>query len=103
MPRRAVAAKSAQSLERLTGSLLQSRDDERRRIARELHDTTAQNLLAIVINLETLVQKDSTLSEDFVSAVSECQSLCPNGSVVFAGSESCSGAVFGWNTVNLAF
>ena len=68
--------RAEQSLEQLTGRLLQLQDEERRRIARELHDTTAQNLLAIVINLETLVQKASTLPRDFVEAVAECQSLC---------------------------
>jgi PAS domain S-box-containing protein len=68
--------RAEQSLEQLTGRLLQLQDEERRRIARELHDTTAQNLLAIVLNLETLVRKASTLPADFVDAVSECQSLC---------------------------
>jgi PAS domain S-box-containing protein len=68
--------RAEQSLEQLTGRLLQLQDEERRRIARELHDTTAQNLLAIVINLETLVQKASTLPKDFVEAVSESQLLC---------------------------
>ncbi|HEY6188773.1 MAG TPA: PAS domain S-box protein [Pyrinomonadaceae bacterium] len=65
-----------QSLEQLTGRLLHLQDEERRRIARELHDTTAQNLLAIVINLETLLQKASALPRDFVDAIAECQSLC---------------------------
>ena len=65
-----------QSLEQLTGRLLQLQDEERRRISRELHDTTAQNLLAIVLNLETLVQKSSALPKDFSDAVVECQSLC---------------------------
>jgi PAS domain S-box-containing protein len=83
-PRRIIGAvqditertRAEQSLEQLTGRLLHLQDEERRRIARELHDTTAQNLLAIVINLETLVQKSSTLPQDFVDAIAECQSLC---------------------------
>jgi PAS domain S-box-containing protein len=68
--------RAEQALEQLTGRLLQLQDEERRRIARELHDTTAQNLLAIVLNLETLVRMASTLPKDFTDAVLECQSLC---------------------------
>lgn len=35
-----------QTMRVLTGSLLKAQDDERRRIARDLHDSTAQNLVA---------------------------------------------------------
>ncbi len=45
-----------EQLERLTAKLLSLQDEERRRIARELHDGTAQNLAAIGINLSTLKQ-----------------------------------------------
>ena len=38
------------SLARLSARIMQLQDDERRRIARELHDTTAQNLLAITLS-----------------------------------------------------
>ncbi len=39
------------ALRRLTGQLLSAQDDERRRIARELHDGTAQDLAAIGVDL----------------------------------------------------
>jgi PAS domain S-box-containing protein len=42
----------------LSGYLLRSRDDERRRIGRELHDSTAQELVAVAVNLD-LVRKHS--------------------------------------------
>jgi signal transduction histidine kinase len=38
----------------LTGRLINLQDEERRRIARELHDGTAQNIAAIALNLDHL-------------------------------------------------
>jgi signal transduction histidine kinase len=47
--------KSAESaLRQLSGHLLTLQDQERRRIARELHDTTAQSLAAIAVNLSRI-------------------------------------------------
>ena len=43
----------------LSGRLLRARDEERRRIGRELHDSTAQELVAVAVNLD-LVQQRST-------------------------------------------
>jgi two-component system, NarL family, sensor kinase len=40
----------------LTSRLLRVQDDERRRMARELHDTTAQNLAAAILELDRLRQ-----------------------------------------------
>lgn len=45
---------SEQSLRKLSSRLLRLQDEERRRIARELHDSTAQNLSAIEMNISLL-------------------------------------------------
>jgi len=50
-------------LRELSGRLLQLQDQERRRIALELHDSTAQTLAALAMNL-ALVKKSETLLED---------------------------------------
>ena len=46
--------KAQQSLRHLSGQLLQVQDDERRRLARELHDGAGQILAALNMNLESL-------------------------------------------------
>jgi PAS domain S-box-containing protein len=46
--------RTQQELARLSGRLMHLQDEERRAIARELHDTTAQNLLAITLNATRL-------------------------------------------------
>lgn len=43
-----------EALLQLSGRLLQLQDEERRRMARELHDSTAQSLAALVMNLSQL-------------------------------------------------
>ncbi len=45
-----------ESLRELSGRLLRLRDEEQRRIARELHDSTAQILGALAINLQRVQQ-----------------------------------------------
>ena len=60
----------------LTGLLLRAQDEERRRIARDLHDVTAQNMAAIKADL-TLMQRGSrNLSPGAVETVEESVSLC---------------------------
>lgn len=46
--------RAEEALRDLTGRLLRSQDEERRRIARELHDTTAQQMAALCLGLSSL-------------------------------------------------
>jgi len=59
----------------LTTQLFRIQDEERRRIARELHDGTAQNLFAISINLAKVGQLDETQKEEMQKLIAECISL----------------------------
>jgi PAS domain S-box-containing protein len=45
---------SEDSLRQLSGYLMRVQDEERRRIARELHDSTGQKLIALKMNLEAM-------------------------------------------------
>ena len=64
----------------LSGHLLRSQDDERRRIGRELHDSTAQELVAVALNLGLVQQRsagrDATadnLIADSQAIIEQCQ------------------------------
>ena len=64
-----------EELRQLTGRLMQFQDDERRRIARELHDSVGQSLAALIMNLNTvgtdidrLSQTAKTVSDSVVLA-----------------------------------
>lgn len=52
-----------EALRQLSGRLLQLQDDERRRLARELHDSTAQSLAALGMNLELVNASANLLPE----------------------------------------
>jgi signal transduction histidine kinase len=61
-----------QSLRHLSARLLQLQDEERRRLARELHDSTGQVLAALQINVAALQQKsvdDSPPKKEILSEV----------------------------------
>jgi PAS domain S-box-containing protein len=70
--RTAELASSNESLQKLSGQLIRAQDDERRRIARELHDSTGQVLAALAMTLSQM-QKDSSPSN--VRRFQECRDL----------------------------
>jgi PAS domain S-box-containing protein len=68
-------------LQHLSGRLLQLRDEEQRRIARELHDSTAQKFSALALNLAVLERAASSLApqqrdalEESLELANECSS-----------------------------
>lgn len=63
------------ALHQLSGRLLELQDDERRRISRELHDTTAQNLAVLSMNLCVLKDSVKLLGQRPRQAVADCLSL----------------------------
>lgn len=58
---------SEDALRKLAGRLLKVQDDERRRIARDLHDSTGQRLTAINLSLEMVRSKLQTTSPEYQS------------------------------------
>jgi len=63
---------------RLSGRLLQVQDDERRRLARDLHDSLGQTLTAIKMNLSYLGRDTSKLDERGRNAMAESKELIDN-------------------------
>ncbi|PYX30401.1 MAG: hypothetical protein DMG77_09810 [Acidobacteria bacterium] len=67
-----------QSLRDLSGQLLQIQDEERRRFARELHDSTGQLIAAVSMNLQPLEKEANTISPCTVKLVKESLTLSLN-------------------------
>ena len=63
-----------QSLRELTARLMQSQDEERRRIARELHDSVGQSLAAMTMNM-TAVSREIDRLAQIKKAVTETLEL----------------------------
>lgn len=62
-------------LRRLSGSLLRLQDEERRRIARSLHETTAQTLVALTMNLEELRTRIGRTRPDLANLMADTTAL----------------------------
>ena len=64
-----------EALRTLSGRLLQAQDEERRRIARELHDSAGQLVAALNMNLVPVQAEASKLGEPFAKSVEESLEL----------------------------
>jgi PAS domain S-box-containing protein len=62
-------------LRSLTGRILSLEDEERRRLARELHDTTSQSLAALCMNLSVASESAGVLNPRAQAAIAESAAL----------------------------
>jgi PAS domain S-box-containing protein len=67
--------RAEEALHQLTGQLLRLQDEERRRLARELHDATAQKLAGLLLGLKSLTVQASSLDARAQESLAECQAL----------------------------
>ena len=67
--------RAEEELQRLSGQLLRLQDEERRRIARDLHDSTGQDLVALATTLSQLHACTPSSSRKLRKLASQCQAL----------------------------
>jgi PAS domain S-box-containing protein len=67
--------RGTEELRKLTSQLLGAQDGERRRIARDLHDSTAQNLLGAKLNIDRVLRLAPDISAQAKGALQESQQL----------------------------
>jgi len=63
------------ALRSLSGRLMRIQDDERRRLARELHDSSGQHLVALQMNLSALSKHVSHADPESSSLLRDCQQI----------------------------
>jgi signal transduction histidine kinase len=63
------------ALRETTSRLLLSQDSERRKIARDLHDSTAQNLLGANVEIEIALRRNPALNAEARAALERCAAL----------------------------
>lgn len=66
------------TMRELSGKLLRLQDEERRKIARELHDSTAQNLSALEMNMSLLQKYVPARNSDAVQLVLQSREIAEN-------------------------
>jgi two-component system, NarL family, sensor histidine kinase FusK len=67
--------RAEQAVRGLSARLLQTQDQERRRIARELHDSTGQSLAALTMILAKLRKKASSINSEFSRELDESEQI----------------------------
>jgi len=67
--------RAEEELRRLSGELLRSQDEERRKIARDLHDSTGQDLVALATMLGQLRESIPSAERKSRRLLSECKAL----------------------------
>jgi PAS domain S-box-containing protein len=67
--------RAEEELQRLSGQLLRLQDEERRRIARDLHDSTGQDLVALATTVSQLHAAIPSSSRKLRKLASQCQAL----------------------------
>jgi len=67
--------RNEQELREFSKQLSQSQDDERRRIARELHDSTGQKLSVLAMNLALVKNQINSSEIQFHKMLSDCSAL----------------------------
>lgn len=67
--------RSEENIRALSGQLLRLRDDERRHIARELHDSSGQIIVALIMNLAAIEAETQHLSPKAAKACQDCAEL----------------------------
>jgi len=63
------------TLRNLSGRLLQLQDEERRRLARELHDSSGQSLVALQMNLSALSQRATQTDKEISRLIVDSQAI----------------------------
>jgi PAS domain S-box-containing protein len=67
--------RAEEELRRLSGQLLRLQDEERRRIARDLHDSTGQDLVALAATLSLVHDSIPSSGKKLRKLASQCQAL----------------------------
>lgn len=68
-------SEQSERLRDLSARLLQAQDDERRRIARELHDSVGQFLTVLGLNVASLAMRSPGLPAEVAETVEQCERL----------------------------